>query len=376
MAIKFQYSGPTTVNVINLMDGTLDSVLKPAVYRVAFSKFTGYFLEKEHDFFAIPEKIYGSTPKRVAKIINTFNDRKGSTGVLLTGDKGSGKTMLAKTVCNTLITTGIPIIQVNERFLGADFISFIDSLGVIVLFFDEFGKTYPIEDNNHGEEGDTQEAILSMMEGGGKSQKRLLILTENHGGDINQFLMSRPGRIYYHFKYNKLEESTIKEFLNDNHDNIGADIVEYIIDASRKMDFFSFDILQAIVEEYSRYGGGLEGIEETLNDLNIDYNKDVEIRLEVLKLVKKETQEEVEFSFMSKYVDKPNYTNNYFTIFTKDYDTIEKDNNTDYSDCKIHFRGYELKYDSKDKMVFDNGVYVLVTKISDHKPYNFNYSKM
>lgn len=376
MTINFQYSGPTTVKVINLEDGALDTVLKPAVYRVTYHKMIGFYLEKEYDIFSIPAKIYGSTPRRVEKIIQTFNDRKGSTGVLLTGDKGSGKTLLAKTICNKLMSTGIPIIMVTDRFTGADFISFIDSLSIIVLFFDEFGKTFPAEDNSD-ENGDAQAAILSLMEGGGKNQKRLLILTENHYHDINRYMLSRPGRIYYHFKYGKLEEATIKEFLHDNSKTIDEEIINYIVDASRKMSFFSFDILQTIVEEYTRYGGGLEGIEEILNDLNIEYDKDATIRLEVIKLIKKETQEEIELSFISKYVEKPFYDHNYFTIYTKEADKVVNKNGDECKeDSAIEFRGHQLKYDAKDKLIYETEEYILVTKISDKPQYAYNYAKM
>jgi len=376
MAINFQYQDASTVRVLDLMDGTLSEMLKPAIYRVVFNKFTGFFLEKEYDVFKVPAKVYGNVTRKAGKIINTYKDRDRSTGILLTGDKGSGKTMLAEVVCNQLIGEGVPVIMITERFVGSDFTSFIDSLGVIVLFFDEFGKTYPPA-KDYNEEVDTQESLLSLMDGGSR-QRRLVILTENRDSDINEFMRSRPGRIYYHLKYDKLEEATIKEYLKDQV-TLEAEIADYIVDASRKMRFFSFDILQAIVEEYLRYGGGLDGIEEVLNDLNIDYDKDSTIRLEVIKLVKKEGNEEVEVSYSSKYLDKP-HSSEYFSIFTKGYDEFRAKENHDDDDCannyRINFRGYQLVYDSKDRMVYDNEEYILVAKISDVPQYKFNYAKL
>lgn len=376
--VNFHYNG-TSVRVLDLEEGELDKKLKPAVYRVAFNQFVGYFLEKEYKHFKIPKKVYGTAPRRAKKILNTFNNRDRSTGILLTGDKGAGKTMLAEVVCNTLINNKIPIVMVTERYTGSNFVSFIDSLGVVGLFFDEFGKIYPPSQEYNEESNDTQEALLSLMDGGGR-QKRLVLLTENQESDINHYLLHRPGRVFYHFKYGKLDEETIKEYLEEHKlkgDKDGT-LTEYILDASRKMKTFSFDILQAIVEEYKRYGGGTEGIEESLNDLNVDYNKDETIQLEVLRLRNKKTDEEVELAFSSKYLEKPADRHSYLQVYTKGYDALglkEQDDNDKTNEFRIYFRGHELEYDSKEKMVYDNGEYVLVAKISESVAFAYNYSK-
>ena len=373
MTIKFHYNG-TKVKAFDLEDGTLTETLTAAIYRVVYCKFEGFYLERQHKKFKVPKKVYGNTTRKAKKIITTFNDRDRSTGILLTGDKGSGKTMLAEVVCNKLISKKIPIIIITERFTGSNFIAFINSLGVIGLFFDEFGKIYPANNSEYNEESnDSQEALLSLMDGGGR-QKRLVMLTENQDGDINEYFRSRPGRVYYHFKYGKLGEDTIKEFLGEQ--DLKTEISDYIVDASRKMKAFSFDILQAIVEEYHRYGGGLDGIEETLNDLNISYDKNTTIQLKVTKLINKDDDKEEAISLSSKYIDKPSNDHNYMEVYTKGYDKLKLNaSDEEESKFRIYFRGHQLEYDSKEKMVFDNGDYILVAEICENMTSAYNYSK-
>jgi hypothetical protein len=48
------------------------------------------------DSFELHGKIYGDTKRQSSRILRTFMDRKGSTGVMLAGEQGSGKTFLAK----------------------------------------------------------------------------------------------------------------------------------------------------------------------------------------------------------------------------------------------------------------------------------------
>ena len=64
-------------------------------YVVKADQFGNLYLEMI-DAFEIPNKLYGNCLRHTDRILNTFMNRDGSTGVLLTGEKGSGKTLLAK----------------------------------------------------------------------------------------------------------------------------------------------------------------------------------------------------------------------------------------------------------------------------------------
>ena len=73
-------------------------------YVVKLNEMSGELYLESIEDFTIPSKIYGNCLKNTDKIIRTFLDRDNATGVMMTGEKGSGKTLLTK----NNITTNIP----------------------------------------------------------------------------------------------------------------------------------------------------------------------------------------------------------------------------------------------------------------------------
>lgn len=54
-----------------------------------------YYLTKTDDFI-LPERFYGKHSRHMRRIMKTFDGRDASMGVMLSGIKGSGKSLLAK----------------------------------------------------------------------------------------------------------------------------------------------------------------------------------------------------------------------------------------------------------------------------------------
>jgi hypothetical protein len=213
-----------------------------------------YYLEPVDDF-VMPKKLYGDTIKKAERILNTFNSRPLSTGVHLDGVKGSGKTLLARTLSHVAQRDGIASIVINQPFCGDEFNSFIQSIDVpAILIFDEFEKVYDYQ---------TQNKILTLFDGVYPT-KKLFVLTTNDSGSVNSFLKNRPGRIYYTFKFDTLDQVFIEEYCNDNL--IDKTQTQSILRYTSIFSFFNFDMLAAAVEEMNRYG---ETLQEVLNYLNI-----------------------------------------------------------------------------------------------------------
>ena len=57
-----------------------------------------FFLEQINDF-DVKEKLYVDVTPHADRVLRTFKYQHTSTGVLLAGEKGSGKTKLAKNIC-------------------------------------------------------------------------------------------------------------------------------------------------------------------------------------------------------------------------------------------------------------------------------------
>jgi len=246
---------------------SVSKALPPCVYAVEFNPDEGFFLT-EVSQFDLPSKIYDDVEERARRLIKTFNDRKAATGVLLTGEKGSGKTMLAKLVSRLLAKEKVPTILVNAQYYGPSFNDFISSINhPCVVIFDEFEKVY---DRDH------QVHILSLLDGVFPS-KKLFILTVNEVVLLNNNFINRPGRLFYHYEYAGVSETFVRNYAKDNLKN--QDELENLVKVTTLQQKLNFDSLKAIVEEMNRFD---EPATKSIRHLNIDVsdgraNFDVEI---------------------------------------------------------------------------------------------------
>jgi hypothetical protein len=210
-------------------------------YVIKEDNFGNLYLEKIEDF-TIPNKVYGDCLKNTSRIINTFLDRDVSTGVMLTGEKGSGKTLLTKNVAFLLAQKNIPTIVINSPWHGDKFNTFIQSIEQpCVVIFDEFEKTY---------DSDEQESILTLLDGVFPT-KKLFMITCNDKWRVDYHMRNRPGRIYYLLDFVGLDEAFIIEYCNDNLKN--KTHIQKICRIATLFAEFNFDMLKALVEEMNRY---------------------------------------------------------------------------------------------------------------------------
>jgi hypothetical protein len=218
--------------------------------------------------FSLPAKVYGNPISRVERIKRTFDDRNRSTGILLAGDKGSGKTLLSKALSISLLQEGIPTIVVNEPWCGQEFNNLIGNIKQpAVVIFDEFDKVY---------NKDEQQELLTLLDGTVET-KKLFVLTTN-SGYIDEHLLNRPGRIYYKFQYAGIDETFVREYLNDTLNN--KSYIDEFVRVSNSFSSFTFDMCQTLVEEMNRYG---ESPTNAIQDLNIDLTtENVEYKVSVL----------------------------------------------------------------------------------------------
>lgn len=238
---------PTPEGAIDIRNG-----LPVGTYTVRASM-EGFYLEVS-DEFKLSGKIYGKAPRQADRILATFMDRPNATGVLLNGEKGSGKTMLAKVISQKAAAMGISTLIVNTSFNGDGFNSFMQSIGEpVIVIFDEFEKVYDDKE---------QEAILTLMDGVYPA-KKMFILTVNDKYKVNSHMRNRPGRIFYMIEYKGLDSEFIEEYCRDNLKN-----QQYISQVSRLtllFDSFNFDMLKALVEEMNRYDESPQQAMEMLN---------------------------------------------------------------------------------------------------------------
>lgn len=232
----------TTWKVTERADLDLHEHLPAGNYIIKQDQYGNMFLE-EIDAFTAPDRLYGDTTRHADRILRTFQDRPASTGVVLNGEKGSGKTLLAKMLSMQGAEQGVPTIVINAPWHGDKFNSLIQSIDQsCIVMFDEFEKVY---------DADQQQAILTLLDGVFPS-KKLFVITCNDKWRIDSHMRNRPGRIFYMLDFKGLEVGFIREYCDDNL--IDKSHTDTICKYSVIFSSFNFDMLKALVEEMNRYG--------------------------------------------------------------------------------------------------------------------------
>eukprot|EP00816_Leptocylindrus_hargravesii_P006299 CAMPEP_0196824686 /NCGR_PEP_ID=MMETSP1362-20130617/92624_1 /TAXON_ID=163516 /ORGANISM="Leptocylindrus danicus, Strain CCMP1856" /LENGTH=386 /DNA_ID=CAMNT_0042205009 /DNA_START=50 /DNA_END=1210 /DNA_ORIENTATION=+ len=242
----------------------LHDSLPVGTYTVLFDEENGrFFLERIEDF-DIKGKLYGKTTRHADRVLNTFESRSASTGVLLTGEKGSGKTLLAKKICMDAAAKGISTLVINQPWRGEVFNTFIQMINQpTIVLFDEFEKVYSEQQGNGQCQAQApQELLLTLLDGVYPS-KKLFLLTCNDEARIDTNFLNRPGRIFYAIKYKGLDADFIREYCEDNLND--KQHIPQLCSVSALFDHFNFDMLKAMVEEMNRYGESPSEVLELLN---------------------------------------------------------------------------------------------------------------
>lgn len=245
-------------NSVSLFDN-----LPPQVYQIDFNPKTGYSLGLLPDI-TINEKIYGVHAEKVKKVLASYANFTRSLGVILSGDKGIGKSLFSKMLCQKAISLGYPVLICNGFTPGlAQFIESMDQ--ELVVLFDEFDKTFKAEEDKN-----EQVSMLSLFDGV-STQKKLFCITCNNVRRLNNFLVNRPGRFHYHFRFEYPTREEIYEYMVDHIPEEKWNEISKICDFAEKVRL-NFDCLRAIAFELQ----SASTFEEAISDLNILRNTDNE----------------------------------------------------------------------------------------------------
>lgn len=256
-----------TGRTFRITDNSLKTydLLPAGVYTIRFSKMSGFFLEAHEPLVVKEDKIYGVHEEKVNKVLKSFDAFNRSLGVILSGDKGIGKSMFARLLSIKAVSNNIPLIIVDEAIPGIA--SFIEDIQQeVVVLFDEFDKTFASSDK----ENNPQDGLLSLFDGisGGK---KLYIITCNEIRRLNDYLINRPGRFHYHFRFEYPNAEQIKEYLMDKLEEQYYGEINNVIAFSRKVEL-NYDCLRAIAFEINLGTSFAEAIKD-LNIINVDAEK-------------------------------------------------------------------------------------------------------
>lgn len=198
-------------------------------------------LDGEYDLIKIkdlslPNKLYGDL-SIVDKWIKSFNTFDKNLGILLSGLKGSGKTIYAKKFC---IDSKRPVILINEPISGEGFNRILSAkeLNGSVIFIDEYEKIY--------NDRDKENLLLSILDGQ-VDNHLAFVLTINESSLVSSNIINRPGRIKYLKSFGSLDFDTIDQVIQDRLDN--QKHKDDLVSSLKKLDFITYDVLNTIIDE-------------------------------------------------------------------------------------------------------------------------------
>lgn len=225
-------------------------------YLVNFNMNDGFYLTLYSDI-NVNEKVYGVHKSKVEKVLRSFSSFERNLGVILSGDKGIGKSLCSKLLAKIAVEEyNLPVIIVNTYYRGiAEYLNQINQ--EVLVLFDEFDKTFK------DDESSSQAEMLSLFDGISQG-KKLFVVTCNSLRRLNDFLVNRPGRFHYHFRFEYPNSDEIREYMVDKLPANKYGEIDKVISFSRKVNL-NYDCLRAIAFELLNE----DTFEDAIKDLNI-----------------------------------------------------------------------------------------------------------
>ena len=211
----------------------------------------------------LPPNVYQTKRDKmlIKRVLNDFNNGgKNTTGVLLTGDKGTGKSVTAKLLAKEANLPVIIIKHGTEEQHLSDFFKNFDT--PVCILFDEVDK------------GFNTQKMLTFLDGMEKTAKKLVVMTANDEDNLSNFIKNRCSRIRYYRHYNMYEDA--KEYAElicaaKNIDN-AKEVVKFICN---NIKFPSIDNISSFVDEIIATKEDNLTLAEVLVFMNINVGEDV-----------------------------------------------------------------------------------------------------
>lgn len=226
------------------------------IYLLERDKYSEDLYLTEDKDFEFPEKYYlnDSDNRFINKVINTFNNTiKLTTGVLLSGLKGSGKTLMAKKIA---VTSNLPIIVIGQNVVASEIEPFFAKMTTdVCVIFDEIDKYW------------NTRYLLGFLDGVKPSCKKLVLCTCNDEDEIDEYLNDRCSRIRYKKSFDCLTKDVIEGIMNDilSNKEKAKSATEFIYSSIKVV---SYDNVVMFAEEVKNNPD--ETYETILTDMNIE----------------------------------------------------------------------------------------------------------
>ena len=242
--------------IVNKPTGLDYDLVNGKVYNLKWDRYNGMSYFEEDGSLSLPSKVYTTKSDDVfIKRVNTYFQKtsKLSTGVMLSGIKGTGKTVMAKVIAKN---SNLPIIVVDEDYPTGRINDFFRKFETpVTIIFDEVDKHWDTEN------------LLGWLDGVQTNAKKLVLFTCNNEDRVNDYLKDRCSRVRYirHFEAND-NARFLREILRDK--GIAEDNIEntytFIVN---NFGLLSIDNILSFIDEKLLFPELSN--EEIFNDMNI-----------------------------------------------------------------------------------------------------------
>lgn len=245
---------------------SVDEKLEPFVYVLKMVPFDGFVLEKTHDKFTLPSKMYNPDTETIERWLKAWEKSDKNLGIALGGEKGTGKTLTAQLLCNM---AKMPVIMITEPFTDGHFKQFISNplLKNCVVFIDEFEKIY---DQRNEKSNESITNLLSLFDG--MYDTRILFVLTTNNPELNEFLMNRPGRIKYRKYYSFLTPDDAYEIVQDRL--VNKEHEDSVYNLLNSFGNCTMDILTKVIDDMNTFNQDALTCAKYMNleALKIDYS--------------------------------------------------------------------------------------------------------
>lgn len=226
------------------------------IYDLSWNRWEDSPIFKENGELNLPKKIYSTKTDDVFKkrIITYFNKANtNTTGVMLAGTKGTGKTVMAKILAKE---SGLPIIVVNPDYPEGKLIKFFKSFTTpVCVLFDEVEKNFKTE------------YMLDFLDGVEKTAQKLVIMTCNDLSQVSQYMQDRCSRVRYLRRYSPDENAAFLPMLADD---FGIKNKEEVVKFCKEnIKLLSMDNIVSFMSEVKMLEDEDISLQEIINIMNI-----------------------------------------------------------------------------------------------------------
>lgn len=243
-------------NIVAKPIGADYDLIPGKVYDLNWDNWNSTYIFSENGELNLPKKVYElkkdtTFKKRVLTYFKTANTQ--TTGVMLAGIKGTGKTVLAKVLA---LESDLPIIVVNGEYPARCLNKFFKEFKTpVCVLFDEVEKNWDTE------------KMLEFLDGVQSTAKKLVLMTCNSLSKVSEYMQDRCSRIRYLRKYGANENIELVDQLVLDFKIKNAEKVAMFI--KTRIQLMSMDNICSFLHEVKTFENDELTLEELLEVMNI-----------------------------------------------------------------------------------------------------------